>query len=460
VTRFRARHTDVILAALLAALAAGRAAADEGSFEAAPAGSSVEELDSALDRAERVEDRRDILFPFLKRALEPLPAIIRDTEVTLSFRTYALPLKESTGERAYAWTAGGKLGFRSGWLADTLQVGFGLYGSYGIVEDDPDVLTGLLREGGIGYTVPGEAFVKLRWRDYEGTFYRHELDLPYVNKSDSRMTPNSFQGALLRGGHEEVPGADVVDWVAGWITDIRPRAADEFISMGERAGAEGSNAGMAVLGAQFEPTKGTSLGFYNYWVPDVLSIHYLATDVLRDLGGGWGFRTQWQFTLQTDGGGTDLLDKHFKTWVFGGRAALSHAGVTAWVGFSITDDEEDIRSPYGTYAGFVSMMQSDFNSAGEKAVLLGASYDFSHWEIEGLSAFIQLGIGRGAKIPELGLSGLDETVLDFTVDYRFQTERFKGLWVRLRGSVAAIEAPGRDNSRQARFIINYDLPLL
>jgi hypothetical protein len=217
---------------------------------------------------------------------------------------------------------------------------------------------------------------------------------------------------------------------------------------------------MAVLGAQIEPYKGASLGFYNYWVPDVLSIHYLATDVLRDLGGGWGFRNQWQFTLQTDGGGTDLLGKSFKTWVFGGRAALSKSGITAWLGFSITDDEEDIRSPYGTYAGFMSMMQSDFNSASEKAVLLGVSYDFSHWEIAGLSAFMQLGVGRGAKIPELGLTGLDETSLDFTIDYRFQSKRLKGLWFRARGSFSAIEAPGRNNARQARFIINYDLPLL
>jgi hypothetical protein len=460
VTSTRARFTRLVLAALLSGLGAGRAAADEGSFENAPAGSSVKELDSALDRSVREEDRRKILFPFLKNAIQKLPPFFADTEVTLNFRTYGLPLKTSTGERAYAWTAGGKLGFRSGWLADTLQVGFGLYGSYAIVQDDPDVLTGLLREGGVGYTVPGEAFVKLRWRDYEGTFYRHELDLPYVNKQDSRMTPNSFQGAILRGKHVEVPGADLANWVAGWITDIRPRAADDFISMGERAGAVGSNAGMAVLGAQFEPYKGTSLGFYNYWVPDVLSIHYLATDVLRDLGGGWGFRTQWQFTLQTDGGGTDLLGKSFKTWVFGGRAAFSKSGVTAWLGFSITDDEEDIRSPYGTYAGFMSMMQSDFNSAGEKAALFGISYDFSHWEIQGLSAFMQLGVGRGAKIPDLGLSGLDETSLDFTVDYRFQSSRLKGLWIRARGSFSAIDAPGRDNAHQARFIINYDLPLL
>jgi hypothetical protein len=456
----RARHIACLSAALLVGLSASRAAADEGSFEDAPAGDSVEELNSPLERAVREDVRAETLFPYLKRALQHLPPFFADTEVVLRFRTYALPLKTAAGERAHAWTAGGKLRFRSGWLAETLRVGFGLYGSYPLVEDDPFALTQLLRPEGRSYTIAGEAFLRLRWRELEGTFYRQELDLPYVNKSDSRMTPNSFEGAILQGSHENTRWWKRVDWVGGWLSDIRPRFAEKFISMGSRAGAPDSDAGMLVAGAQIEPYKGASLGLYNYWVPDVLSIHYLATDVLRDLGGGWGFRTQWQYTLQTDGGGTDLLDKEFKTWVFGGRAALSNWGVTAWLGFSVTDEEEDIRSPYGTYAGFVSMMQSDFNSAGEKAALFGISYDFAHLGVEGLTAFLQLGIGRGAKLPDLGLSGLDETEVDFTIDYKIADGRLRGLWFRLRGAFSRIDAPGQGDARQVRFIINYDLPVL
>ena len=455
-----ARLTRLVFAALLAALAPGRAVADEGSFEDAPAGESVKDLNSPLERAVREEERLEPLFGWLKPYRQHLPHFFADSEVMLNFRTYALPLETAKGERAHAWAAGGKLRFRSGWLAETLQVGFGLYGSYPIVEDDPFALTQLLRPAGQSYTVAGEAFLRLRWRQFEGTFYRQELDLPYVNKSDSRMTPNSFQGAILQGSHKDAGWYKQVDWVGGWLSDIRPRFAEDFVSMGTGAGALDSNAGMLVAGVQIEPYEGASLGLYNYWVPDVLSIHYLATDVLRDLGGGWGFRTQWQYTLQTDGGGTDLLGKEFKTWVFGGRAALSQSGVTAWIGFSITSDEEDIRSPFGTYAGFGSMMQSDFNTAGEKAAIFGVSYDFKHLGVEGLSAFLQLGIGRGAKLPDQGLSGLDETEFDLTLDYKIPEGRLKGLWFRLRGASALIDAPGQDTARQVRFIINYDLPVL
>jgi hypothetical protein len=106
------------------------------------------------------------------------------------------------------------------------------------------------------------------------------------------------------------------------------------------------------------------------------------------------------------------------------------------------------------------MMQSDFNSAGEKAAIFGVSYDFAHLGVEGLSAFLQLGIGRGAKLPDQGLSGLDETEFDLTLDYKIPEGRLKGLWLRLRGASALIDAPGQDTARQVRFIINYDLPLL
>ena len=458
--RTSVRLIRLALAFLVAGLAAGSARAGEGSFEDAPAGGSVEDLNSPLERAVREEERLEPLFGWLKPYLQHLPHFFADSEVMLNFRTYALPLRTAAGETAHAWAAGGKLRFRSGWLAETAQLGFGLYGSYPVVEDDPLARTQLLRPEGSSYTVAGEAFLRLRWREFEGTFYRHELDLPYVNRSDSRMTPNSFQGAIVRGDHQGVARVKKLDWVAGWLTDIRPRFAEDFIPLGERAGALGSDAGMLVAGAQIQPYEGASLGLYNYWVPDVLSIHYIATDLLRDLGNGWGFRTQWQYTLQTDGGGTDLLGKEFKTWVFGGRAALSRSGVTAWLGFSVTSDEEDIRSPYGTYAGFLSMMQSDFNSAGEKAAILGVSYDFSHLGVDGLSAFMQLGIGRGAKLPDEGLSGLDETALDLTFDYKIPEGRLRGLWFRLRGAFANIDAPGQGNAAQVRFIINYDLPVL
>ena len=57
-----------------------------------------------------------------------------------------------------------------------------------------------------------------------------------------------------------------VDWVAGYLSNMRPRNEDRFISMSERAGAEGTDEGMLLAGVQFRPVKNLAVGGYNYWV--------------------------------------------------------------------------------------------------------------------------------------------------------------------------------------------------
>ena len=135
-------------------------AEDEASFEDAPAGSSVDQLDGSLARAVDVRARERTLFPRLKAALQNLPPFIADTELLFRARTYYLPLVETDGTRANAWTLGGKLRYRSGWWRERLQIGAGLYTSYKLVADDPLALTQLLRENEQGFTVFGEAFLR------------------------------------------------------------------------------------------------------------------------------------------------------------------------------------------------------------------------------------------------------------------------------------------------------------
>jgi hypothetical protein len=429
--------------------------AAESSFEDRPVGESVEALDSPLTRAIEERERMETLFPWLKRRLQLFPNFVADTELILNFRSFYFPLKTPEGLDAYAWTAGGKFAFRSGWWRERLQIGAGLYTSFPLVADDPLALTGLLREGERGFAVLGEGFLRLRWRDTEATFFRQELDLPYVNRNDSRMAPNSFEGIVAKGVARGVPWLHRVDWVAGYLSDMRPRNENDFISMSERAGALGTDEGMLLAGVQFRPLPDLSVGGYNYWVKDTFNTGYLAADYLWKLNADLGMRFQGQFTHQMSVG-DEFLDS-FRTWVAAGRVAMSFRGITGWLAFSETDDDEGIRSPYGSYAGYISLMQSDFNRAGERAWTVGLSA--APKAIPGWSGFFQYARGDGGFDPLRLLEGADEQEFDLTVDYEIKEGRGRGFWLRLRGSM--LDRDGAENKAwQVRLILNYALPVL
>ena len=80
--------------------------------------------------------------------------------------------------------------------------------------------------------MPGEAWGALRYKEYallKG--YRQQVDQTYINPQDNRMTPNTFQGVTLGGK------VDWLQYLGGYLWQIKPRNSDEFISMSQQAGA-------------------------------------------------------------------------------------------------------------------------------------------------------------------------------------------------------------------------------
>jgi hypothetical protein len=429
--------------------------AAEAAFGDRPVGESVEDLQSSLSRAVEERERLETLFPWLKRRMQLFPNFVADTALVLNFRTFYFPLREPDGKEAYAWTAGGKFAFHSGWWRERLQIGAGLYTSFPLVADDPLALTDLLRPGERGFVVLGEGYLRARWRSLEATFGRHELDLPYLNINDSRMAPNSFQGITAKGVARGVPWVNRVDWVAGYLSDIRPRNDQDFISMSERAGALGTDRGMVLAGVQFRPVKDLSIGGYNYLVKNTFNTAYLEMDYLWKLSADWGMRFQAQFTHQRGVGDENIGS--FRTWVTGARVAASFRGVTGWLGFTRTGDEAQILSPYGSYPGYTSLMQSDFDRAGERAWVVGFSYSAKF--LPGWSGFLQYGAGDGGFDPDTRVDNAQERALDLTVDYEIEEGRWRGFWLRMRGSMLQVE--GAENTAwQVRCILNYALPVL
>jgi len=104
---------------------------------------------------------------------------------------------------------------------------------------------------------------------------------------------------------------------------------------------------------------------------------------------------------------------------------------------------------FSGYPVYISIIVKNFNRAGEDAWLLG---------LAGLSTFINYADG---DIPDTGRNASsDQSELDFTIDYRFESGTLKGLWFRARVAFVDQEDTGAVDVDDYRFIVNYEIPIL
>ena len=432
----------------------------ESSLGEAPAPESVEGLDDALAKGFEEPIPEETLFPRVKHLLRDLPPFFRDTELEWNTRSYYFDQRNQDDSRAQAWTLGGSLTYRSGWFKEFFSLGAVFYVSQKLIGKKNRDGTRLLKPEQRSFTVLGQSYARLRYRDQRLTLYRQELNLPYVNRNDSRMVPNTFEGYTLRGSFSELPRIAKLNYTAGYLTRMKQRDDDDFINMSEAAGVPApSSHGLSFAGVQIAPFEGFSFGAIDYFVKDTINIAYATGDYLYSLSDDLGLRFQGQFTHQRSVGNDELPGSPFTTWVVGGRVAASYRDLILALAATSTDDGAAILSPFGSYPGFVSLMQQDFNRAGEDAWLVGLSYHFTRLGLEGFSAVANYAEGYGARDPDTGSSLSDQREFNLTLDYHVKKGRLRGFWLRVRGSV--LDTDGADRiDHQLRVVLNYSIPVL
>jgi hypothetical protein len=452
--RAQARRGAIVLALLLALLLASLPAlASESELEDRPPPSDVEEAGEPLRGAFRRVARGAPLLPGLARRLRDLPPFLRDTQLGFHWRTFYFDRRKRDGRHAEALASGGWLAYHSGWWRERVAAEWKLFTSQKLYGPDRRDGTLLLRPGQNAYTVGAAvANLKLRHEVTTAVLYRQELDLPFVNREDSRLTPNTFQGAALLHRGERVGVA------AGYLTHMKRRNDDDFESMSEVAGGEGGGRGMLFAGARVAPAEDFSLGAIDYWVEDTLNTVYAEASGLWKLGRGVSLKLEAQLTDQRSVGAKKLGSGSYDAQRLGGRLSLGWGGWILRLAGSTTDAERAIVSPWGSDPSYLSLMQEDFRRAGEDAWLVGLSSDFSETLLPGLTAALNLARGTGARNPD-GSSARAIGEVDLTLDYRIKQGMFRGLWLRLRGSIVDDDAASR-TSNDLRVILNYDVPLL
>jgi hypothetical protein len=416
-----------------------------------PAPSSVKDAKGPISEAFVEEVFLPPFFPEFKEKLKSLPPFWRDTKLHLKIRSYYFYRDIAETTKNEAWALGGSLDYRSGWWKDRFQIGAVGYTSQKLYGPDDKDGTLLLKNGQDGFSILGQSF--LNTRIYEGVnlrLFRQTFNLPYVNRQDSRMVPNTFEAYTL-GGRSIYN----TDFIVGHITKMKTRNSTDFQYMSEVAGLPGTNEGLTMGGARYSFSEDINIGAINSYAWDLWNTLYGEANGIWELTDRTAFLLSGQYTSQWSVG--EELDGDFNTFVFGGKAALSYRGGILSLAFSSTDHDSGIRSPFGDYPGYLSLMLKDFNRADEDAWLVGLSYDFGFVGIDGLSFFANY---AGGNTPDSGLSASpDQEEFDLTVDYRFEKGPLRGLWLRFRSAFVDQDGPDAQDIDHFRIILNYDIPI-
>jgi len=423
-------------------------------------------------------------IPLLRRIAEvgegmrQVPAFLRDTELRLHLRTFYFNQRSSGDAVSEAWAGGGSLAYASGWLLDTFQMGATVFTSIPLYAPADRDGTELLLPHQKGFIVPGVAYGALRYKEYALlTGYRQLVDQTYVNQDELRsMTPNTFEGVTLKGH------AGWVDYLVGYLTRMKQRNANDFISMAEAAGVNGNSGGLVLAGLSLTPASlspegrgqgegrgegegwwhGFKLTLSNQFGNDVFNTAYGQVDYAHALTPELGLTLSGQYTDQRAVGDALLGGSKFTDWVTsvgGARVQLQYRELTLSSAFSVTGKGNDIQTPYGNYPGYFSLLVQNFDRAGEVAWQVGLAYDFSRVR-PGLSAEFILAQGTSAVSPRTRKAEPDEREYDLSIEYRApKTSALRGLGFRAAGGLVDLQGSSKPDY-QIRLILNYEIPLL
>ncbi len=399
----------------------------------------LEVSDRPLEQLPRLELLRDVLA---KRS-----PFWRDSSLDLGIRVYDFQRESGVEPIADAIAAGTDLTFQSGKWHERLSLAVSWHTSSGIDAPADRGGTGLLGPDQSDLSVISRAF--LQYDFTESTvmrLYRQDFNIPYINRQDSRMIPNTFEAYEVQHLGKQFR------WIFGHIAKMKERDSEEFVPMGEIAGAPGDNSGTTIAGARYMFANEASLGAIVQHTNDLFTTAYSEWTNKRTLSEDWGLQGAVQITSQWSNGREKIGD--FNTYSWGLRGALSFRGAVLTAAYTNTGDFE-IQKPFGGTPGFTSSMIFDFDRANEDAYRIGLSQNFAKYGLPGTSLIVRYTKGRNA-VSNDGAPLADSDEIAITADFRPQEGLFEGVWLRVRYAEADRGSPEADR-RDLRLILNYSV---
>jgi len=379
---------------------------------------------------------------------EEVSPFVRDSKFGGQFRTFYFNREKYDNTHSEAWAIGGSLAYLSGYVGNLVRLGAVGYTSQPLYAPDNRDGTLLLKPGQEGYTVLGQIYGEFKLSDsIFAAVGRKEYNTPYINNHDVRMTPNTFEGVTAYGKAGGPDGA----WRfgGGYISKIKEKNSDEFVSMSQDAGAAVER-GVTMAGANFGG-KDFSLGAINYYSKDIINIFYTEGSFSPGLADGSKLKLSAQLSDQRNTGDNLLTGAPFSTRQWGLKGDLGMGAAVMTLGFTSVADGADVINPWSGHPGYGSSQVKDFNRAGEKALLLKGAYDFTSRGVPGFSAYALWVHGSDVKAP-----AFNEDEYDFNLQWAPKSGSLKGASFRVRYAYVGQRGGGDPAINDFRIIVNYD----
>ncbi len=415
---------------------------------------SLDQVQTPLDAAlkEDKKPQQSTRLGRFNRHIENTPKWLSDASLDFKLRTYDFKRINQNDSINQASALGGEIGMLSGKFAGFARLGLSYYYSGALSAPEDSGNTGLLTSDQQNLSVLGKAYLLLGdEKKIAARLYRQTLDLPYVNKHDSRMVPATYEAYLL--GRK----SSGRDFVLGHITKMKKQNSNQFEPMSVLAGALNSNQGLSIAGIKGDFSNNASLGVFNYYGWDTYSTSYVESNWLSPFLRKFDLSSSIQYTDQRSVG--EALIGRFSTHSAGFTVSGGRDGRLLELAYTQNAKGGLIRSPWGGSALYNSMMLQNFNRAGEKAIHLGVSLASAHGRFKSWSGFANITAGWDAINSSTGTELPNLIEYDITLDYKPQSKpALNGFWLRLRGAYADFD----DDTRRwnIRFILNYPFKLL
>src|SRR5262245_23179057 len=148
---------------------------------------------SASDDIATEPNQQNELPPIEIEARAPVK-FLAGTQLIIKPRAYYLDRDRDNNQDNVGFALGGAVQYMSGWAFDRLQVRATGYTSQDVYGPSDKDGTQLFLPGPEGFSVLGEANAVFRLTEHDVLRAGWQLfELPYVNSSDSRMVPNTFE---------------------------------------------------------------------------------------------------------------------------------------------------------------------------------------------------------------------------------------------------------------------------
>jgi hypothetical protein len=388
------------------------------------------------------------------RRLEAREHAIEDTQFKFNFRTMYFDREKFDGSASEALATGGWVGTKTGYFMEHFSFGVTGYTSQKVDGDASEDGTLMLEPVQAGYSVLGEAYADILI--FEGlNLYvgRKEFDTPFINRNDTRMTPNTFEAIVLQGVADVGSDGATLKYGIGYFDQIKERNSDDFVSMAVDAGAAVER-GVVTAGALY--TKDAfSIGAIDYHSADIINIFYaeskLELPIQLPFADNAIPRIATQVVDQRSTGDQLLTGGEFNAQQFGFKGELPVGDALFTAGYTIAGGEDNNQSPWSGYPGYTSVQVEDFNRAGEGAMILRAAYDLP-W-VDGLSAYALYVNGSTPDDP----AQFRKNELDLNLQWTPSEAYLKGLSLRLRYALVEEHGPTTRDLSDFRVICNYAL---